>query len=72
MILECQDARTSDYARRTSALTETRKAFKRRRDAGLKRRHAEKLARIRAAQNSHVGLYQTGRQTPHKMDFRES
>lgn len=46
MIVERQNARTSDYSRRVSALAEVRKTFKRRRAVGLKRRHAEKLARI--------------------------
>jgi hypothetical protein len=49
MILERQKARASAFEQRTSALAEIRKTFKRRRDAGLKRRHAEKLTRNRAA-----------------------
>lgn len=47
MIAERAASRTSAYAQRTSATAETRKTFKRRRDAGLKARHAAKLARTR-------------------------
>jgi hypothetical protein len=52
MIAERAAARTSADAQRTSTLTEIRRTFKRRRDAGLKRRHAEKLARNRAAEQA--------------------
>jgi hypothetical protein len=47
MILERQQARTSEYAQRRSARVGFRETFKRRRDAGLRRRHAAKLARNR-------------------------
>lgn len=47
MILERQQARSSEYAQRTSALADFRAVLKSRRTAGLKRRHAAKLARSR-------------------------
>lgn len=47
MILERQKARTSEYAQHRSTLAGFRATFKRRRDAGLERRHAAKLARTR-------------------------
>jgi hypothetical protein len=49
MLAERAVSRTSAFEQRTSALAEIRKTFKRRRDAGLKSRHAEKSARNRAA-----------------------
>jgi hypothetical protein len=52
IIAECAAARTSAYARRTTALDEIKRTFKRRRDAGLKRRHAAKLARNRATEQA--------------------
>jgi len=49
MLASRQQEREADYRQRTTARAEIRAAFKRRRDAGLKRRHAQKMARIRAA-----------------------
>lgn len=44
MIVERQQARTSEHAARATATAELRAWLKRRRDAGLKKRHTAKLA----------------------------
>lgn len=52
MIAERAAVRTGAFEQRTTALAEIKRTFKRRRDAGLKARHAAKLARTRTTEQA--------------------